>query len=257
MAPRTLGIDIGGTGIKGAVIASNGTLESHRQKTRTPYPLPPEGPGGLLEVVGEFTQRFEAVDRVAVGFPGVVRRGTIMVAPHFESPDGLGGRVQHALAAQWRGYPLEARLTDCLGCPVKVVNDAELQGWSLIRGRGLEVVVTLGTGVGCAVYDEGRATPHLQFGSMPSGEEVDFDAYLGNRAFHKVGYDEWNRRLFLGVRALHDLVHFDHLYLTGGDARQVHRDVLGTLLAKVTVVTGGGAIAGGHYLFEPFVTNEG
>jgi polyphosphate glucokinase len=243
----TLAIDIGGTGIKGALLGPDGEMRSDRVKVKTPYPMPPEH---LVEVLERFAQRLGGFDQVAVGFPGVVREGRILSAPHFESERGLGNPVSASLVRRWSGFDLAEQLRRTLDRPTRVVNDAEMQGLGVISRRGLEVVVTLGTGFGFSVFDRGVPAPHMELGSMPLLKGKTLDEELGNRGRKRLGDDAWSAKVRETVELIDTLVNFDHCYLGGGNARTVTRDGFGQLLRRVTVVGNIAGILGGRFLFE-------
>lgn len=216
-------------------------------KVKTPYPMPPEH---LVEVLASFASRLPAPDRVAIGFPGVVRDGRILSAPHFESEQGLGTPVSASLVRRWSGYDLCGQVERALGRPTRVVNDAEMQGLGVISRRGLEVVVTLGTGFGFSLFEDGRAAPHLELGSMPLLKGKTLDEELGNRGRKSAGDEAWSARVAETLNLIDTLANFDHCYVGGGNARTVTRDAIGPLLRKVTVVGNIAGILGGRFLFE-------
>src|SRR5579884_45729 len=163
-APTTLAVDIGGTGIKASVLGPDGTALADRVRVPTTYPM---GPAKLVEVVGGLTGRLPAFERVSAGFPGVVRKGLVLTAPHFVTEKGPGSRVSADLQKQWQGFDLAGPLAARLSAPTRVANDADLQGAAVVTGRGLEMVVTLGTGVGTALFMDGRLAPHLELAHHP------------------------------------------------------------------------------------------
>ena len=129
--PRTLAIDVGGTGLKAAVLDAGGRLVGERVRVPTPARC---SPAVLVQALGDLVAPLGAFDRVSVSFPGVVRAGVVRTAPNFASP-------------KWRGFDLGRVLTRLLKRPVRILNDAEVQGLAVIKGRGVELVLTLGTGV--------------------------------------------------------------------------------------------------------------
>jgi len=245
----TLAIDVGGTGIKGAVLDATGQMVTKRVRAATPYPLPPDGPTGMVEALVRLAGKLPTATRVAIGFPGVVRSGCILVAPHFESPMGLDTKVDKTLRAQWRGFDLASALSQRLGVPVEVANDAEMQGLAVIARRGIEVVCTLGTGFGFALYRDGIAAPHMEMGSMPLLGDHTLDRQLGNRARKRTNAEIWNPKVVATIELLDTLINFDHCYIGGGNARSLSRDAFGPLLERVTIVGNVAGILGGHYLF--------
>ena len=158
--PRTLAIDIGGTGLKASVLDDKGAMLVDRVRIPTTYPLAPQA---LIDALRTLVAPLPAYDRIAAGFPGMVRGGRVVSAPHFVTQDGPGTRVVPLLVAAWSGYDLASALEKELGKPARVANDADLQGGAVVKGEGLEVVITLGTGLGTAVYHDGHLTPHMNW----------------------------------------------------------------------------------------------
>src|SRR5262245_15157452 len=177
--PHTLGIDIGGTALKASVLDRNGRMIVERARIPTPYPCPPKA---LLRALVELTAPLPSFDRISIGFPGVVRGGHIVTAPHF------GKKA-------WSGYPLEEAVAQRLARPARLLNDAEVQGLGVIRGHGLEVVLTLGTGIGSAVFADGWLAPHLELAQHPLHNGQTYNEYAGNEALHRYGKKKWNRRV--------------------------------------------------------------
>ena len=202
---RTLSIDIGGTRLKAAILDDRGEMITERVRVRTPVPCPP---AVLLEAVGELAAQLASFDRISVGFPGVVRHGRILTAVN------LGPE-------EWAGFALQEALERQFGKPVRVINDADMQGLAAIRGEGIEMVITLGTGVGCGLFSDGQLAPHLELGHLPFRKGETFEEQLGNRAFVDVGRRRWNRRLEKAIGWWRILTSFDRLYLGGGNAQEI------------------------------------
>src|SRR6266851_3984507 len=158
---RTLAIDVGGTGLKASVIDDAGKLLVERVRIDTPVGAPPEK---IIEVLALLVAPLGAYDRVSIGFPGVVRDGRVLTAPNLSNTG-------------WKGYGLAAALGKALGKPVRVANDADLQGLAVIAGKGVEMVITLGTGFGTGLYVDGRLGPHLELSHHPfrNGKKLDFE----------------------------------------------------------------------------------
>jgi len=187
------------------VLDARGRMAVPRVVLATPRPCPPRA---LLARVVALADGLPACGRVSVGFPGVVRRGRVVTAPHFKD-------------RAWTGFPLAAALTRALRQPVRVLNDAEVQGWGAVRGKGLELVVTLGTGVGTALFQDGRATPHLELAHHPVHGSLTYNEYIGDRALKSCGVRRWNLRVRRILGILHDLMRYDRLYVGGGNARHL------------------------------------
>jgi polyphosphate glucokinase len=230
-APHTLAIDIGGTHLKASVLDRLGAeIVAHRE-VETPHPGPPNV---LLPLLESLVHGLPAYDRVSAGFPGVVRRGRILTAPN------LG-------TAGWRGFRLAADLARRFGRPARVLNDAEVQGFGVIRGKGLECVVTLGTGVGSAVYRDGELMPHLELGQHPIDDDKTYDKYLGAAALRKHGVAKWNRRVRRMIKIVQTLLNYDRLYLGGGNASKIR----GKLPPDTAIVSNEAGITGGAKLWQP------
>ena len=145
----------------------------------------------------------------------------------------------------WHAYPLANDLAQRLGKPTRVLNDASVQGLGEISGEGLECVITLGTGFGFALFQDGRLAPHLELGQHPCAKDKTYDLYLGNAAFHKVGRKKWNKRLERALGFIDTLVTYDTLLIGGGNAQVIDFD----LPANVRIVPNAAGIIGGVKLW--------
>jgi polyphosphate glucokinase len=232
-AAKILTVDIGGTGLKAALVDRHGRMIGERLRVKTPHPAPPQM---LLRALRSLVRPLladGAVVGVSVGFPGVVRDGRVLTAPN------LG-------TEEWRGFALASALERRWGRSVRVVNDAELQALGAMRGRGVEMVVTLGTGFGSAILVHGRLAPHLEISQHPFRKGETYDEQLGNAALERIGKRKWNRRVERAIECLRVLVNFDALYLGGGNARHVTLD----LPADVHRVANDSAMKGGARLWR-------
>ncbi len=240
-----LALDVGGTGVKGELIDPAGHPLAPRVRLPTPYPLPPQR---LVDLFKEIAAEVPQYERVAVGFPGVVRGGRVLSAPHFVRPRGEGSEVSSELEEQWNHFDLAAACEAALGHPTRVANDADVQGLAVIQGKGLEVVVTLGTGFGSAVFRDGQLALHLELAHHPLRKGKTYNDYLGNATLEKIGEARWNRRVRRTVEVLRQLFFFDHLYIGGGNSAKVR----GELGADVTLVDNSAGMVGGAKLWaEP------
>jgi polyphosphate glucokinase len=241
--PDTLAIDIGGTGLKASVLDATGQMEHARVRADTPYPLSPQK---LLIELQDLIADLPPFDRVSVGFPGMVRGGQILSAPHFVSPEGPGGTPAPKLVRAWHRFDLAAALEESTGKPTKVANDADLQGAAVVQGKGFELVVTLGTGVGTAFFSEGQLLPHLEFAHHPLRKGVAYNDVLGEAARRKAGTKKWKVRVNETVEILRALCFFDHCYIGGGNSARLGDD----LPEGVSVVDNSAGILGGIKLWE-------
>ena len=202
---RVLAIDIGGSGLKASLIDDTGRLIVPRLRVDTPVGQPPRQ---IVQSLVRLVAPLRGYERVAVGFPGVVRRGRVLTAVNLHHEG-------------WKGFDLAQALEQALGKPVRVANDADMQGLAAIKGKGVEMVITLGTGFGTGLYLDGRLAPHLELGHHPFRKGETYEEQLGNEALQRVGTRKWNRRLKKAIRHLRTLTTFDHLYIGGGNARKV------------------------------------
>ena len=227
MKPGILAIDVGGSGLKAAVVDDRGQMRSDRQRVPTPHPCPPKL---FLDTVAALVKPLPAFDRIAIGFPGVVRDGKVITAFNLGTED-------------WAGFGLVAALSKRLGgAPAKMINDAEMQGLALVTGRGLELVVTLGTGVGTALFRDGELAPHLELAHHPLHKGKTYDEYLGNVAFEKAGKKRWNKRVKRMLEVLEILLHPDRIHISGGNAKHIDFELpKGVVIASNDAGIEGGA----------------
>ena len=231
-----LAIDVGGTGVKACVLDAEGNPRSERVRLKTPHPCPP---GVLLDTISTLVAPFKELNynRVSVGFPGVVRRGVIYTAPN------LGTEAL-------REYPLADELSKRLGQPVRLINDADMQGLAVVKGHGVEVVITLGTGMGSAIFSEGQLGPHLELSHHPFRKGETYEEQVGVAALKKVGKEKWNRRVQRVIKTVRVLTNFDHLYLGGGNAKELTFK----LDPDVELVNNENGIRGGAWLWRQNLT---
>lgn len=242
--PTTLAIDIGGSGLKASVLDAHGAMVVDRVRVPTTYPLPP---GTLVSALVELVRPLPHFERVSAGFPGVVRKGRIVTAPHFVTASGPGSEVVPDLLEEWTDFDLAGELSERLQRPTKVVNDADLQGAAVVSGSGLELVVTLGTGVGTGLFLDGRLAPHLEIAHHPLRKDRTYNEELGDAARKRVGDKKWNKRVHYGIQVLHTLLNYDRIYVGGGNAKHLTFD----LGPKGTVVDNVAGILGGIKLWDP------
>jgi predicted TIM-barrel fold metal-dependent hydrolase len=228
---RTLAVDIGGSGIKLALLDDTGRMIGER--ARVPTPPPPVAPDTLAAAIADAAASLGVFDRVSVGFPGAVRGGRVLTAPH------LGTEL-------WAGFDLQTALAERWGKPVRVMNDADVQGFGAIQGDGVEMVLTLGTGAGTAIFDNGEIMPHLELAHHPVRGKKTYDDYVGNAALQEIGKKKWNKRVARVVEILRRVVNFDHLYIGGGNARHIAFE----LPADVTTVPNSDGLTGGIALWR-------
>jgi polyphosphate glucokinase len=242
-APTTLAIDIGGTGLKASVLDAEGRKVVDRVRTKTPYPCPPRV---LIRTLDRLTYQLPGWDRVSVGFPGFVRAGRVLTAPNLSTKRGPGTPMSRKLVEAWAGFPLAAELEGRLGKPTRLVNDADMHGLAVISGEGLELVLTLGTGLGTAVFLDGMPTPHLELALMPFHGSGTFQDQLGDRTRRRIGNRRWSKRVLEAVEMFDALLHIDQLYVGGGNARKLTVD----LGHRVELIDNAAGILGGIKLWD-------
>ena len=205
---RTLAVDIGGSGIKAMVLDMVGNPLSDRQRLKTPQPAKPEE---VINTILTLAAKQQEFDRVSVGFPGVVQNGVIKTAVNLDK--------------DWIHYDLATSLTQLLSKPVKVANDADIQGFGAISGKGVELVLTLGTGFGSALFVEGKLVSNLEMGHHPFRKKETYEEQLGRAALEKEGKKKWNERLEKAIATLDHLFNYDALYIGGGEAKNINFDL--------------------------------
>ncbi|HYB90207.1 MAG TPA: ROK family protein [Candidatus Binataceae bacterium] len=200
---RTLAVDVGGTGIKAEALDEEGKPVTERQRIATPRNATPRKVAAIVERLAAAAAPFE---RVSVGFPGVIKGGVVYTAPN--------------LGKGWRNFDLQESLRKKLGRPVRVANDADVQGLGCATGRGIELVITLGTGFGSVLFVDGHRI-HLELGHHPFHKGKTYEDELGLRALKKKGKKKWNRMLREAIEDLAQAFGYDRLFIGGGSARHI------------------------------------
>ncbi len=202
---NVLSVDIGGSNIKATILNKDGVSISDYKKLETPAIA---SPANVMAVIKTLVKDFAAYDYISAGFPGYVKDGVVKTAPN------LGTEM-------WKDYNLQSALSAMLQKPAKVVNDADLQGIAVVSGKGLEMVITLGTGFGTALLNNGKLLPHLEIGQHPIKTNKTYDAYLGQQAYEHKGKAHWNERLKKVINILKTVYNYDRLYISGGNAKNI------------------------------------
>ena len=240
---RTLAIDCGGSGLKGSVLDHEGAMVADRVRIPTPYPMSPQR---FVELLCELAEELPPADRATVGVPGMIRHGRVITTPHYITTNGPHSPVDPDLERAWDHFDAQTALARGLGIPTRVVNDAEVHGAAVVSGEGLEVVLTLGTGLGCAVFDEGSLVPKIEVSRSPVRKGVLYDEWIGDQARRELGAKRWSRRVRKAVDGLRPMFVWDRLYVGGGNAQRLTLD----LGDDVTIVPNEAGISGGIRLWE-------
>jgi polyphosphate glucokinase len=248
----TFAVDCGGGGLKAALVDDDGRLLGQPVRIPTPYPLPPQRLGAALQ---ELARGFGRFDRATIGLPGMVRHGVVLSTPHYVTADGPATTVVAELVTAWTGFDAAAAVRDWLGVPVIVLNDAEVHAAGVVRGEGLELVLTLGTGVGCGWTDRGRLGPHLELSAARivaggGGEGQTADDYVGELARRQVGDDAWRPRVAELLEWAFPVFGWDHLYLGGGNAARLTRGQLPDHGRPLELIANEAALIGGARAWE-------
>ncbi|MEQ9482258.1 ROK family protein [Coleofasciculus sp. F4-SAH-05] len=226
---RTICVDIGGSGIKAIILDQAGTPITERHRVTTPQPAKPDA---VIDAIAELAAAQGECDRVSVGFPGVVMAGVVKTAVNLDPA--------------WQGFDLATTLSKALKKPVRVANDADMQGLATIQGKGVELMITLGTGFGSALFIDGKLVPNLEMAHHPFRNGDTYEKQLGRAALDKKGEKKWNNRLQRAIATLAELFNYDYLYIGGGEAKKITFD----LPANVKIVPNINGLLGGIALWR-------
>jgi polyphosphate glucokinase len=200
--PITLCVDIGGTGLKIMALSHDGKPLSERLRTLTPDPSTPKK---LLAALDDLRKQIPKFDRVSVGFPGVIKHGVVLSAAN--------------VSLKWIGFHLQGELEKRWKKPVRVANDAAIQGYGCIRGKDVEMILTLGTGLGSAIYVDGHCIP-LELGHHPWLNKT-YEDYLGKHGLKRHGEKKWNKLVEKAIAQTQHTFNWDHLYIGGGNTKKL------------------------------------
>ncbi|MWK38291.1 ROK family protein [Actinomadura sp. J1-007] len=211
-----LGVDIGGTGIKGAPVdLSDGAFLAERFRVDTPHPSTPDA---VAEVVRQVVDHFGWTGPLGVTFPGVVINGVTMSAAN--------------VSKSWIGQDAEALFARATGRPVTLVNDADAAGIAEMRlgaGRnrgGTVVLLTLGTGIGSALFSDGVLVPNTEFGHLElHGHDAESRASAKAREDHDLSWEKWAKRLSDYMRHLEGLISPSLIIVGGGVSKKAEKFV--------------------------------
>jgi polyphosphate glucokinase len=233
VGPITLAIDIGGSGLKAMLLDPKGRPVSDRQ--RIPTPAIPTA-NAVMKGLDQLRALLPKFDRVSVGFPGVVKRGITWSAFNLH-PSWSGFHLQTELEKRWRK-------------PVRVANDAAIQGYGAIKGEGIEMIITLGTGMGNAIYTSGRLVA-MELGHHP-WKKYTYEDYIGRRGLDKYGKKRWNKYVEELIAQTRNTFNWDHLYLGGGNTKKIDFK----LPNDVTIVSNETGLLGGVALWRDDTLSE-
>jgi len=245
---NTFTVDCGGGGIKASVVAPDGELLVPRLRIATPYPLPPND---FVDVISSLRSAFAYEShRASVGIPGMIRRGVVRFTPHYVTESGPFSSTREDLVRLWSDFDAQAELSSRLRIPTRVVNDAELAGAGVVSGRGFEAVITLGTGVGLALFNDRSLLPKIELSQAFAQTDVTYDHWLGAHERKRIGTAAWRERVVTAVDTLRRVFFWDRLYLGGGNAKKLDPRAVSALGDDVTIVENVVALKGGPRLWD-------
>ena len=221
-----LGIDIGGSGIKGAPVnVETGELTEERIKVLTPKPSLPDA---VTAAVNEVASGFSWEGPIGVGFPGLVINGIVRTAPN--------------LHPSWEGEDAQAEFSNSTDLPVTVLNDADAAGLAEVRfgagkdAQGTLMVLTFGSGIGSALFRAGALIPNTEFGHLEfQGEEAEKRASADARKHEKLNWDQWAGRVNSFLKHL-EMLFSPELFIVGGGVSRKHENFLSKIDTLAPVV---------------------
>jgi polyphosphate glucokinase len=208
---KVLGIDIGGSGVKGAIVhTKKGKLLSKRHRIPTPQPATPESVG---EVIGEIVRHFKWKGPIGVGYPGVVQNGIARTAANVDN--------------SWINKDINTLFSTITGCPVHVVNDADAAGTAEMKFgagknfKGVVMLVTVGTGLGTVMFSTGKLVPNLELGHIIlMGDDAEKYASDAARKNEDLSWEEWAARFNEYLDRLEALTWPDLIIIGGGASKK-------------------------------------
>ena len=223
---EVLGIDIGGSGIKGAPVdTERGILLAPRCRIPTPKPSKPKR---VAKILGEIVAHFDWTGPVGCGFPAVIQHGVALTAANVDK--------------RWIGIDAEALFSKACGCPVRVINDADAAGMAEMSfgsgqsRKGVVLIVTIGTGLGTSVFIDGYLLPNTELGHIEiECEDAETFASDAARKRNKLSWKKWAKNLDEYLCALEKLIWPDLIILGGGISKK-HDQFVPNLNVQAEVV---------------------
>ena len=221
-----LGIDIGGSGIKGAPVnIESGELVAGRHRIPTPQPAVPEAVG---EVVAEIARRFSWKGPIGCTFPAVVKDGVAYSAANVDDA--------------WVGTNGQQLLSKKTGCPIILLNDADAAGIAEMQfgaGKdrpGVVIMLTFGTGIGSAIFADGQLVPNTEFGHMEvRGKDAEDRAADRIRKDKELSWEKWAKRVDEFLDRM-ELLFSPDLFIIGGGVSKKHQKYLHLLNTRAEIV---------------------
>lgn len=242
MKVTTLTVDCGGTGIKASVLDRGGKVLIDFPYLKTPYPF---SPSKLISIIDDFVKADNRIKRVTLGLPGMIRGGKVIVIPHYVNASGPRGIVDPHLKKAWYGFDMQTMLKKKIKLPTLVLNDAEVHASAVITGKGLETVLTFGTGLGSAIFSYGVIAPHLEISHATIRYGKSIDSWIGEQARRRLGNQLWSRRVKSLIQELYPMIIWDKLYIGGGNAQRISKSALKSFDYKVKIIPNSAGVTGG------------
>ncbi len=221
-----LGIDVGGSGIKGAPVDTKaGKLLAERFRIKTPHPADPQSIGAVVE---QIARNFDWKGKIGIGFPAPIKGGVALMAAN--------------ISPKWVGVNVDDLFTKITGCSCTMIGDADAAGLAeMVHGAGrgnmgTVIMVTLGTGIGSALFYHGRLVPNTQLGHIEiKGKDAEARASDEARKVNELSWKKYGKRLDRYLKAVQRLFWPD-LFIIGGGVSQYHDKYLPHLTVQVPVV---------------------
>ncbi len=206
-----LGIDIGGSGVKGAIVnTKRGEMLTERFRIPTPEPATPVA---ISNVVAEIAKHYKWEGPIGAGFPGVVQNGIIRTAANVDK--------------SWINTDIDQLLSKVTACPVNVVNDADAAGLAEMKfgagreNKGLVLLITVGTGLGTVMFSGGKLVPNLEMGHIIlRGDDAEKYASDAARKNDHLTIEKWALRFNEYIKRLEDLLWPDLIIIGGGVSKK-------------------------------------
>lgn len=208
---KVLGIDIGGSGVKGAIVnTKTGKLKTKRYRIPTPQPATPEAIAGVIKKIAT---HFKWEGLIGVGYPGVVQKGIVRTAANVDD--------------SWIGTDIESLISNLTKCPVHVLNDADAAGYGEmkfgagIKEKGLVLLITVGTGIGTVMFIKGKLVPNLEMGHIIlHGDDAEKYSSDAVREKENMDWGVWAKRLNEYLIRIEDLTWPDLMIIGGGVSKE-------------------------------------
>jgi polyphosphate glucokinase len=224
---KVLGIDVGGSGIKGAIIdTKSGKLLTERYRIPTPLPATPDH---VTDVIQQLVKRFEWTGAVGVGFPAVIQNGIAKTAANIDK--------------SFIGTNIESLISSKTNCPVRVVNDADAAGIAEMKFgagknyKGVVVLITVGTGLGTVIFTKGKLLPNTELGHIFMTKDREAELFASDAVRQKLdlSWKQWATRFDEYLNYIEHLFWPD-LFIIGGGVSKSEAKYLQYLTVKTKVL---------------------